>query len=239
MLLKEMTPLEVRERLQAGPWLIVPVGTTEQHGPHLPLGVDTIIVERLADDLSARFNILRAPTIEYGVNIADELSSTGAATLRRKTLHRMMNELIDSWETGAGIREFVILTAQGGDAHQEALSTIRVEEAKMHVVDIFAVDFTRLLERPVGAIHGGELDTSLLLYIAPDLVRMDAAFDFEASPRDAARFRRRARLPSSSGGSLGYPRVASAQKGEQVYKLMLERIAERCFDFVHPSPDTI
>ncbi|MGH7659226.1 MAG: creatininase family protein, partial [Gemmatimonadales bacterium] len=82
------------------------------------------------------------------------------------------------------------------------------------------------------------LDTSLLLYIAPDLVRMEAALDFEASRRDAARFRKRSRLPAGSEGSVGYPRVASAQKGEQVYKLILERIAERCFDFVHRDPDT-
>ena len=49
-----MTPGAIRERLLVRPTLIVPVGTTEQHGPHLPLGCDTIIVEHLADDLSAR-----------------------------------------------------------------------------------------------------------------------------------------------------------------------------------------
>lgn len=232
-----MTPVDVRERLNEKPWLIVPVGTTEQHGPHLPLGVDTIIVERLADDLSARFGVIRAPAVEYGVNTADELSTTGAATLRRKTLHGVMNELIDSWETGAGVREFVILTAQGGDAHQEALSTIRVEEANIHFVDIFAVNFTRLLERPVGPIHGGELDTSLLLYIAPDLVRMDLALDFEPSERAAAKFMKRARLPAGSEGSLGFPTTASAEKGETLYRFILDRIADRCFDLGLCEPD--
>ena len=63
-----MRPSEVRDRLVGRPWLIVPVGTTEQHGPHLPLGVDTIVVERLADDLSARFGIPRAPALEYGAS---------------------------------------------------------------------------------------------------------------------------------------------------------------------------
>ena len=55
--LKQMTPGSVRERLLARPTLIVPVGTTEQHGPHLPLGCDTIIVEHLADDLSASHGV--------------------------------------------------------------------------------------------------------------------------------------------------------------------------------------
>ena len=47
--LKEMTPVAVRERLHVRPTLIVPIGTTEQHGPHLPLGCDTLILERLAE----------------------------------------------------------------------------------------------------------------------------------------------------------------------------------------------
>ncbi|HEU4953640.1 MAG TPA: creatininase family protein, partial [Gemmatimonadales bacterium] len=94
-----MTPGAIRERLLERPTLIVPVGTTEQHGPHLPLGCDTIVVERLADDLSAAFGTLRAPTIEYGVHAP--AAFPGGAALRRRTLHRVMNELIESWEEGA------------------------------------------------------------------------------------------------------------------------------------------
>jgi creatinine amidohydrolase len=231
--LKDMTPAEVRDRMVGRPWLIVPVGTTEQHGPHLPLGVDSIIVERLADDLSARFSIPRAPTIEYGVNTSTRWTFTGGATLKRKTLHRVMNELVESWETWARVREIVVLTAQGGEAHQEALSTIRVNEAKIHVVDIFALDFTSVTERPGGPIHGGEIDTSLLLYIAPDLVRMTEAQDYALTPRQLARYRRGESRPIQTiVGSLGFPSLASAQKGEQLYRFILERIAERCFSFV-------
>lgn len=231
--LKEMTPDQVRDRLVGRPWLIVPVGTTEQHGPHLPLGIDSIIVERLADDLSARFGIPRTPTVEYGVNTSTRWTFTGGATLKRKTLHRVMNELVESWETMARVREFVVLTAQGGEAHQEALSTIRVLESKVHVVDIFALDFAHLTDRPGGPIHGGEVDTSLLLYIAPDLVRMASAQDYALTPAQLSRYRRGESRPIPTVvGSLGYPSMASAQKGEQLYRFIVERVAERCFGFV-------
>jgi creatinine amidohydrolase len=231
--LKEMTPAEVRDLLVGRPWLIVPVGTTEQHGPHMPLGIDSIIVERLADDLSARFSIPRAPTIEYGVNTSTRWTFTGGATLKRKTLHRVMNELVESWETWAQVREFVVLTAQGGEAHQEALSTIRVMQSKVHVVDIFALDFSQLIERPGGPIHGGEVDTSLLLYIAPHLVRMSDAQDYALTPKQINRYRRGESRPIPTiVGSLGFPSMASAHKGERLYKFILERIAERCFCFV-------
>jgi creatinine amidohydrolase len=194
-----MTPVAVQERLLLRPTLLVPVGTTEQHGPHLPVGCDTIIVERLADDLSATFGVPRAPAVEYGVQ-APTHPFPGGAALRRKTLHRVMNELIESWEEGAGVKEFVILTAQPVDAHMEALSTIRTESASTIVVDIFDLDFGALLETPGPPIQGGELDTSLLLALAPHLVQLELA---------------RGYLP------------ASARKGQELYRFILDRVS-RC-----------
>jgi creatinine amidohydrolase len=221
-----MTPGAVRERLLERPALVVPVGTTEQHGPHLPLGCDTVIVERLADDLSAKFGIPRAPTVEYGVHAATH-AFPGGATLRRRTLHRVMNELIESWEEGAGVREFVILTAQASEAHLEALSTIRTDQATIQVMDVFSLEFGPLLERPGAPIHGGELDTSLLLYLAPELVSMDLAQDFAVTPEMVARYRpgHSRHLPQGSPGSVGFPSLASAQKGELLYRFILDRIS--------------
>ena len=221
-----MTPGAVRERLQERPGLVVPVGTTEQHGPHLPLGCDTIVVERLADDLSARFGILRAPTVEYGVHTPTH-AFPGGASLRRRTLHRVMNELIESWEHGAGVREFIILTAQASEAHLEALSTIRTDGAKVQVMDVFGLEFGPLVERPGAPIQGGELDTSLLLFLAPEQVRMELAQDFAITPEMLARYRpgHSRRLPHGSPGSLGFPSLASAQKGELLYRFILDRIS--------------
>src|SRR5439155_21664273 len=180
--LKTLFTDEVRFILKRDTRLLVPVGTCEQHGPHLPLGCDTIIVERLADDLSAAFDILRAPTIEYGVNTATERPYAGNATVRRKTLHRWMNDLLGSWEQ-AGVDSFIILTAHGYDPHQEALSTLRTRRARVLTVDVFALDFTGHLEDADGPMHGGELDTSLLLYVAPAVVRMEEARDFALPSR--------------------------------------------------------
>ena len=135
----------------------------------MPLGGDTIIVERLADDLSAESGVLLAPTVEYGVNVVTERGFAGNASLRKKTLHRMLNDLIDTWES-TGIREFILLTAHEHDPHLEALSTVITSGARVRVVDIFGVDFSDLLEGQSEPMHGDEVDTSLLLYIAPELV---------------------------------------------------------------------
>jgi creatinine amidohydrolase/Fe(II)-dependent formamide hydrolase-like protein len=151
----------------------------------------------------------------------------GGAALRHRTLHRVMNELIESWEDGAGVREFIILTAQASEGHLEALSTIRTDRATVQVVDIFGLDFGPLLDQPGGPIQGGELDTSLLLYLAPELARMDLALDFALTPKMLARYRpgHSRRLPEGSPGSVGYPSLATAQKGELLYKFILDRIS--------------
>ncbi len=229
--IKHLTPVRVRQILSRDPRLIVPVGTTEQHGPHLPLGCDTLIVERLADELSAQFGVLRAPTIEYGVNAATNLEYPGAASVSRKTLHRLMNDLVGSWESG-GVKEFIILTAHGQDPHQEALSTIHARHARVHTVDIFAIPLDSKLFGDAGLpAHGGEMDTSLLLYINGDLVDLPRATDYTPSPGSVRRYlsgSRRA-IPSDSPGSFGHPSQASTEKGERLYHFIYGRIAKRVF----------
>ncbi|PYP58929.1 MAG: hypothetical protein DMD44_06380 [Gemmatimonadetes bacterium] len=226
--LKSLVPDEVRFILERDARLLVPVGTCEQHGPHLPLGCDTIIVECLADDLSGALEILRAPTIEYGVNTSIKRPFPGNASVRRKTLHRWMNDLLGSWEQ-AGVDTFIILTAHGHDPHQEALSTLRTHRARVFTVDVFDLDFSGHLEDGDGPMHGSELDTSLLLYLAPELVHMERAQDFLLPERQLTRYQRTrlGALPKGSPGSLGRPSLATREKGERLYKMIRERIATR------------
>ena len=225
--LKHLTPTAVRAILKRDPRLIVPVGTTEQHGPHLPFGADTIIVERLADDLSTEFGVLRAPTLEYGVNTATRTEYPGNATVRRKTLHRFMNDLVGTWEAG-GVDQFIILTAHGHDPHQEALSTLRTRGASIRTVDIFTVPYQQ--EDETMPIHGGELDTSLLLYLNADLVTLEEAQDFLPSGRPLRGYRQAVgTIPAESPGSLGWPTRASVEKGRAFYQVIYERIAVRVF----------
>ena len=227
--LKEMIPSEVAAAQAADPRLIVPVGTCEQHGPHLPLSCDTLIVERLADDLSAEFCVLRAPTIEYGVNSTTERVFAGNGSVRKKTLHRMLNDLLDSWES-CGFEEFILLTAHEHDPHQEALATVITKRARVRVVDLFAVNLSDLLEGQNEAMHGDEADTSILLYIAPHLVRMELAEDYMVSREALRRYRRGwLRVPKGSAGSIGRPSLASAAKGRAMYDRIRERVSERIF----------
>ena len=226
---KELNPSQIAAILGNDPRLIIPVGTCEQHGPHLPLGCDTIIVERMADDLSAEYGVLRAPTVEYGVNVDTEKGFTGNASLRKKTLHRLLNDLIDSWEA-TGVREFILLTAHGHDPHQEALATVITAGARVRVVDIFGVNLSDLLEGQKEAMHGDEVDTSIMLYLAPQLVHADMAQDYMMSREQLRRYRRGSlKIPGGSAGSIGRPSLASAEKGKRLYERIYSKISDRIF----------
>jgi creatinine amidohydrolase len=125
--------------------------------------------------------------LPVGVHGRREPLAPGVAALSRKTLHRVMNELIASWEEGAGVEESIILTAHAAEAHIEALSTIRAL-GTVRVVDILAFDFSGHLELADAPVHGGELDTSLMLYLAPELIRDgDAVARLRASSEKGAR----------------------------------------------------
>ena len=224
-----MRPDEIETTIQVDARLIVPIGTCEQHGPHMPLGCDTIIVERLCDDLSAEFGVLRAPTIEYGVNVVTERWYPGNASLRRKTLHRSLNDLIDTWEQ-TGIKEFILLTAHEHDPHLEALATVVTRAARIRAVDIFAMDLHDLLEGQSEPMHGDEVDTSIMLYLAPELVRMELAQDYMMSREELRRYRRGwLKISKKSPGSIGRPRIASREKGERLYQRIHSRVRERVF----------
>jgi creatinine amidohydrolase len=228
-LLKTMTPAEVARVVAEDPRLILPVGTCEQHGPHLPMGTATIIAECLADDFSAEYGVIRAPTVEYGVNVVTERDFPGNGSVRRKTLHRMLNDLLASWET-SGFREFILLSAHDHDPHQEAMATVITSVSRVRVVDVFAVNLADLLEGQQQHMHGDEVDTSLMLYLAPELVHMALAEDHMVSREVVRRYRRgQMRVPKESAGSVGRPTLASAEKGKAIYERIRTRLSERMF----------
>ena len=172
-----------------------------------------MIVEHLADDLSAEFGFCVAPTLEYGVNVDTERGFPGNASLRKKTLHRMLNDLLDTWES-TGVLEFILLTAHEHDPHQEALATVITTNARVRVVDVFAIDFRDMLEGQSEPMHGDEVDTSLMLFLAPHLVQMDLAEDYMMSRDELRRYRRGwLKVPGGSSGSIGRPSLATRREG--------------------------
>jgi creatinine amidohydrolase len=228
--LDELSWIDVAAHLARDPRLIIPVGALEQHGPHLPLGTNVLVARKLAVDMSQQQEVLRAPTMYYGVNVGAERRYAGTASLSQKTLHRALNELLASWET-QGMTEFILITAHRHEPHLDALATLVTDRARVRVISAWDVDISDVLEKQPGPLHGCEAETSVMLYLYPELVHMDRARDFELSPRDFERYirDRLPKPPRGGAGLIGYPTAATAEKGEMIYKRMLGAIVTAIF----------
>lgn len=217
--LADLTWPEVGRVLARESRLLLPAGALEQHGPHLPLGTNTFIAERLASDLSRDLSILLAPTFPYGVSADAGVDYAGTSSLRRKTLHRAINELLARWEDH-GVTQFIIITAHRYEPHLDALLMALTMESTTSVIDLYQIDVSDLLEGAPEAEHGGELETSLMLHLAPGRVRRNQIADFV--PRDPDRYRTymRGRMPTpppGSQGAVGRASLGTADKGRRIY----------------------
>jgi len=228
-LITDLSWVEVKAQLAHDRRLLVPVGVCDQFGPHLPLGSGTRIAEAVARELSQDFGVLRAPVLPYGVTVPSENPLAGVAGVREKTLHRVLNDLLASWQDD-GFEEFILLTAHSYDPHVEALATVAPAAVRVRVIDVLGIDFSDLLESPPQAQHGGEVVTSLMLYLDPDKVNLERAQDYlpEAPGGGPPRPRVR-RIPAESPGSLGRPSLATAEKGKRIYQRIVQKIRSRVF----------
>jgi creatinine amidohydrolase len=227
---------QIAKHLRGDQRLIVPVGACDQFGPHLPIGTSTLISDALARDLSQEYGVLRAPALPYGVNVPASPPRPGTGSLREKTLHRALNDLLAAWYS-SGFKEFILITAQEYDPHVEAVAGVLVTGARIRVVEALGIKLGHFLDGPSGPQHGGELDTSLMLFLYPELVRMETARDRPLEEADAAASP--GELPevdADDPGSVGFPTLASAEKGGRIYAYILQKIRDKVFSPGVPEP---
>jgi len=190
------------------------------------LGADTIVVERLAQAVSENTGILVAPTLAYGVSSDIERSYAGSAALERKTLHRVLNELVDSWER-QGLEEIVLMTAHGYGPHIQAMAAVVADTVRVRAVDIHAIDLAAFLQGGSEAEHAGEMDTAILLHLAPELVREDRVADGEPGGRILRAVRDEPVPPLGSPGVVGRPSLATGESGRRICEYLVDYISRR------------
>ncbi|MCX8998387.1 creatininase family protein [Rhizobiaceae bacterium BDR2-2] len=164
---------------------LLPVGATEQHGPHLPLGTDSILAEAMAREAGARAEtaeVYLLPAIAYAKS-DEHLAFAGTVTLDAETLLATVMQIGRS-VARAGIRKLVLLNAHGGNVPvlQIAARSLRIETRLLTVTaGWMAMGFPPGLVSPQeqrDGIHGGLVETAAMLHLRPDLVDMAQARDF-------------------------------------------------------------
>jgi len=180
---------------------VLPVAATEQHGPHLPLSVDTDLVEGVVQaslaHLPAALSVLFLPTQAVGLS-PEHARFPGTLTLRAETVIRLWTEIGES-VAASGIRKLLLLNAHGGQVGVMDIvardlrarcgmlvysaSWFNLPLKDVHGQDVNAQFSTQ--EHRFG-VHAGEIETAMMLALKPELVRMDKAQHFHSSSADRA-----------------------------------------------------
>jgi mycofactocin precursor peptide peptidase len=189
----------------AGAILAVPLGATEQHGPHLPLSTDTEIAAALVERLAtARSSVVAAPPLAYGSS-GEHAGFAGTLSIGQEALERVVVELVRS--ASATFARVLLVCAHGGN-----LVPLRRAELRLRGE---GRDVRAWLPRWSAGEHAGRVETSLMLALAPERVRLERAAAGATEPVEELmpRLAREGVRAVSPNGVLGDPAGASAEEG--------------------------
>lgn len=229
---------EIEAFVRRCPYAILPVGSTEQHGPHLPINTDTLIAETIALATAKRSQGLVLPAVPLGYAwVWRDVPAT--LTLSFDTYMRMIRDTVES-ASRWGIKGIYIMSGHGSNPQpiKHALRELIHEQIDVKVLyGVYAGIKEMMAEAESdtwhGDVHADEIETSIMLAIAPHLVHMDrAAADYPPAPADYGQ----SELSMGNlmrSGVFGDPTKASAEKGRRWIELAADRSATLWTSFLN------
>ncbi|VUT27547.1 MAG: Creatinine amidohydrolase [Candidatus Syntrophoarchaeum sp. GoM_oil] len=228
MHLSEMTWKEVESELVECKSVILPCGSTEEHGYHLPLSTDALIAEELAKRVARGRKIFVAPTVNYGV-CRSTAPFSGTLTLKFSTMNALVEDICESLYRH-GFRNIIILPGHLGSAQVAALEIAaqtllkKFENLNMAIVIIPALlaGLENVIEDREDK-HAGEVETSIMLVLRDELVKPDKAVC--EHPDFPEGIIARNSLDYMTSGVMGDATLATHSKGEIIINRLVDKIS--------------
>jgi len=177
LILQEMTWTDVADYLKDNDMVIIPLGSTEQHGPHLPLGTDFYEATGIAKMISARTGVLLAPVLLSGYSVYHS-GFQGTLSLKPETMEHVLYETAELL-IKYGVRKIMFFNYHGGNRIVESKVIHRINHTTEAVAVAigFGAPFQKYEPLPgvVYDSHAGIGETSLMLYLKPELVKLERA----------------------------------------------------------------
>jgi creatinine amidohydrolase len=205
---------------------ILPVGATEQHGPHLGTGMDSALAESLCADVAARTNIPMLPLLPYGCSLGHSHRWPGTLALSPQTLIALVSEIGD-WLHASGFRRFFIVNSHVTNAAplRCALEVLRSRHDGFMVAVINTATLSPRVARAFSADaadwHANAAETSLMLALAPRLVRPKRIKSADDPDRTHGLVFSHPVNRTSTNGVTGNPSRATVAQGRKLFQWMI------------------
>lgn len=228
--LEQMPWPDVAEQIKTIPAAILPIGATEQHGPHMGCGMDAVLADKLCKAVSEKTKVMMLPTMPYGCSIGHSQRWPGTIALQPKTLIDLIKEMGD-WVYYSGVRKLFIVNTHVTNAAplRCALEMLRAEHDDLMVTVLNSAKISKRVKTFHFADgndwHANDAETSLMLSVAPEMVnteRLEQADDPDRT--DDCIFSHPVNRTSSNGVT-GKPSVATKEKGDEVFAWMVEDLS--------------
>ena len=224
-----MTMTEFALYVKGRKTIVLPFGAIEAHGSHLPVDTDARIVGEVVKEVGLSTGVLVAPVVPYGVCTSTGRHA-GTISVTPPTLRAIATDIVtDAYSKG--LRNFILVSGHAGSIHvcalREAAETLvrtleGVRMAVFSLYDIVPASASEIIETANDS-HAGEAETSLIMRLAPHLLKGEGAEEFPKLPKlfvvkDKTRY--------WPGAVWGDPRMATKEKGDALFRLMVEKLSE-------------
>ncbi len=229
MLLEEITMADFKRAIRKTKTIIVPYGTVEEHGRHLPLSTDTIVMTEVAKSVAERVEVFVAPPVHYGVCTSTG-QHPGTIGITPETLRAITLDIVrDGYRKG--LRRFILISGHAGGLHIGAMREAgerlieELQGAQIGALSIYDLVWNEIAEiaETRNDSHAGEMETSLILHLAGRLVKGRSKEEYPKLPKP---FLAREKVKCWPGGVWGNPNAASKEKGERLFTIMVEKVVE-------------
>ncbi len=241
----ERSSPDLKQQIAKARVVIVPIGSTEQHGPHLPTGTDHIVTWELAKRVAERTGALVLPLLPYGFS-EDHFPRTGTVSLSAETLGHVIRDMVRSLSMN-GVKHVVLLTGHAGHLFQlnDVSYDLNVTNPsgfpRVHNISPYSILPVEVLGQVLQEeifLHAEELETSLLLLLRPELV------DMKKAPKEipsglpkgltTPNFLEWLRVfttekflgRDTKTGIVGDATIASKEKGEKILNMMVDALVQ-------------
>lgn len=229
MIIEEMTMKEFEEGLKRTRTVLIPFGSVEEHGYHLPLSTDTIQAYEVGKAAAILVPLFLAPPVHYGC-CRSTACHPGTVSISTSTLQCLMKDIVKSFHKN-GLRNFIILTGHAGGTHTMALldagEELLAEYGDTRIAVITEYDLAyeegKGLIETEGDAHAGEIETSRILHLKPHLVKGSGKREFPQFPKGILV---RDKRKYWKDGVWGDPGKATADKGRLVQELVVSKLVQ-------------